>query len=245
MAIIQKKPTGAADLEHEQTTLRRAIDETRTSQGSLTEELMSLLSAQRGQVAERQPLALANEQAQTALQEARSALARHLGGPNETAFADKLHTAEQAANTAVAALTKFDKQGVSGKERIQELRTTISRQTEQLTTMQGSAVELSEQLEQARELARKAALIKLLSAYSDLYDVMEETGPALSSMRMDAPAEFDRLFADLQIDQQQLWDLLLPSFRSSDLNDSDYWRPFLTQRQEMIKTRLAALNKKK
>lgn len=242
MATTTHKKSGS-DLEHEVRSLRASINETREQQGRDTNELMSLLAAQAGQVTARQPLAQENEQAQAGLQEARGALARHLGSPNESGFAQKLHQAEEIANKAATALADFDKQAAPNKNRIQELRTTISQQTEQLQTMQAQCQGLDEQLLQVRAAERQAALIKLLSAYSDLYDVMQDVGPALASMRVDEPAAFNKLFEDLEIDQQQLWNLLLPSFRSSDL--SDYWRPFLLQRQAMIKTRLAALSKKK
>jgi chromosome segregation ATPase len=234
---------GVADLEREYNTQQQAIEETRNSQRSQTDELMTLLSAQAGHAASRQPLADANEQAQTVLQEARAALARHLGKPTEAQFAEKLHAADQAAQTSAAALATFDKHRTSDNNRVQELRATIERQTEQLATMQARCAELSEQLTQARMVARKEALLRLYSAYADLYEVMQAVGLEVSQMRMDEPQKWDALFADLSIDYHQLFDLIAPGFRTSGMDGED-WRPFLVQRQKLMKERLAALNRK-
>ena len=91
MSLLTKKTTSTLQgIEQALTDLRGKQQESEQAQQAATDELIGLMSAQRANDTARAPLVAAHQAAQTAIQEARAALGRHLGKPTEAGFADKL-----------------------------------------------------------------------------------------------------------------------------------------------------------
>lgn len=251
MALGQKKAAPAhasiTELEREQVALRTRINEQRDQQVSLQRELASLLAAQRGMALQRAPLEQAIQTASRTVQEAQEALTRNIGKPTETVYADKLYQAEQVAKQAASALADFDKQQTAAtKERVQVLREALTQTEQELKQLESRQLTLTHTLDQAIAAERTATLTRLLSAYQDLYTILESDGHALARMRNSDAVEFERLMNDLVITYDHLWDCVMPSYTTGGFGQPDFsdaFRPFLAERQQIIRERLARLKK--
>lgn len=242
MAILQKKSVtvdALKELENEQVTLRSRINETRDKQSDMQHELAGLLAAQRGLSHVRLPLQQASEAAQVTVREGQEALTRHIGQPTESVYADKLYEAQQQATAAAQALADFDKQTANaGKERIQELRERTQQAEQALVMLEQRQTVLTGEIDQMVTAQRVNALSRLLTAYQDLYTILESDGEALVRMHNRDTHEFELLIRELTLSRDELWDMICPQH-----GYADDFRPLLRDRQQAIRDRLAHLKK--
>lgn len=231
-----KKVNPVQEMEREQASLRTRINTERDRIQSLQGELATLLAMRAGASKHRRPLEEAAEKAVLEAREAQAALQRHLGGPNEANFADKLFEANLAKEAAETALREFDRR-YEAREQEVELRTGIKLANESLQEMEQRQATLTHELDQAIAHATTQALVRVLSAYNDLYDVLSTDGPTIAKMRLTDPILYRKLLVDLCIEQDVLSRLIL-----SDDPDQDY-RPVLLERQQDIREMLLKLKR--
>jgi len=240
MALLAKKTASTLqELEQAITDLRGRQQENEQAQQTATNELIGLMSAQRANDTARAPLVTAHQAAQTATQEAKAALGRHIGKPTEAGFAEKLAAAEQTLSVAEADLKRhdahFDRQATH--QRITALREQLAEMERASGTVTAQKMELARQREVAAEQARKGALVRILSAYGDLLDVFEHDGIAVASMRDDDAPGFHHLLQDLELSQTDIFNMIIAG-PGPDGTISDY-RFALVEKQAAIKQWLA------
>lgn len=232
----KKAPNPVQAMEREQASLRTRINAERDRIQSLQGELATLLALRAGASKHRRPLEEAAEKAVLEAREAQAALQRHLGGPNEANFADKLFEANAAKELTEHALKEHDRR-YEAREQKSRLRTSIAEAQASLQEMEQRQATLTHELDQAIAHATTQALVRVLSAYNDLYDVLSTDGPTIAKMRLTDPILYRKLLVDLCIEQDVLSRLIL-----SDDPDQDY-RPVLLERQQDIREMLLKLKK--
>lgn len=234
----KETPDRLTDLEREQATLRTQKEEQRTRLTALQQTFAEKLSAARMATMQRATLVTAVNTAQQAVRSAQEGLARHINTATESVYADKLFEIEPTLQAAQAELAAFDAQQIAlstdqlqaDREAIRELEATLEQTTMHLRT-------LSLSIEQAIEQELRSSLEHVLTAYLDLYAVLEKDGPILARLRVHDPVTWHPFMRTLALDQQQLWDCIHPYAGHTDKD----FRPFLRERQALIETYLGTL----
>jgi chromosome segregation ATPase len=239
MSILTKKPVSTLQsIEAALTDLRGRQQESEQATLAATNELIGLMSAQRTNETTRAPLVAAHQKATQETAAAREALGRHLGKSTEAGFSDKLAEAESALAVATQDLARHDAQfdRQAAHTRILQLREQLQEMERASGTVAEQKMELARQLDQAAVEARKGALTRILSAYSDLLDVIEHDGIALATMRDDDPPGFDHLLRDLELTQTDIFGLIIatPDGASSP-TEKGTWRPLFAEKREALK----------
>lgn len=231
-----KKVNPIVELEREQAALLLKIDEMRSRISSLQTEISMLLAAQRSSLKHRLPLEQALQQALATQADAQSALQRHLGSPNEDTFADRLVDATEETKKAQQSLHAFDRQ-YDSREKVTELRADIQRSQEELHTQERRQTTLTHELDQAIADATNTALVRVLNAFGDLYNVLAVDGPVLARTRISDPLLYRALMSELPIDQDALFALIQSDWTDDGSDD----RPVLRERMQIIRDHLARL----
>lgn len=233
------------ELAEKQRVLRQQLDTAKMARMAMADELVNLIAGQRESMATRQPLVQASDAARNRWQEAKNALARHLSTPTENVYAEKLQEAKEASDAAAGELADFDNREINEPAtRIAELRAAIPKAEQDVAEMEHRFQSQHIALREASEARATTALVRVLSAYQDLYTVFESEGIALDRLRSEKPEEYASLLRDLAIDQQRLFDMIAPACvgggRSGLITSTT--RPVLVQQQKLIRDRIARLS---
>lgn len=235
MALLTKKHP--IDTLAEQ---QRELAAQQVAQQKATDDLITLLALQRRTETDRVPLYQAVQAAQTAEQEARATLARHIGKATESIYVAKHQEAEQTLRLTSQDLSSYDTthDSAGAHNRIQELREHLAMIEQALQNVEQLARET--RAARDREIAEreKVALTMLFHAYQDLLVVFEAQGTALATIRQYDSLRWTLLMRDLVLDEQTIHDLII-----QDQGYAPGHRPMLIELQQLFKDRVAALKK--